>query len=147
MCTLPRSSGKRLAEYFNTKNPDDIAEGLRSVLAKQADIVDDQLQEYEVRGDEDMDSTLMRNLNQVFKNGAALHGLMKPKQGSQVQVNVGIGAGGTAQINSSEPREMAAVVVRELQDSLPPGTAITDDMVRDRLEQFANQEAIEGEVM
>lgn len=143
---MPGSDGKKLSDMFRTKNPDDIAEGLRSVLAEQADIVDEQLQDHKSRGNDDIDPELMKNLNSVFNNGTKLHNLLRPKPG----INIGIGINGASSVSvgaSSEPRELAAMVVRELEESMPPGTTITDEMVADRLNQYASQQAIEGEIV
>lgn len=143
---MPGSDGKKLSDMFRTKNPDDIAEGLRSVLAEQADIVDEQLQDHKNRGNDDIDPELMKNLNSVFNNGTKLHNLLRPKPG--INIGIGISGGNNVSIQSgSEPRELASMVIRELEESLPPGTQITDDMVRERLEQYASQQAIEGEIV
>ncbi|ADD80788.1 gp002 [Rhodococcus phage ReqiDocB7] len=149
MCTVPGSEGKKLADYFKSTNPAEIAEGMRSIVAEQADIVDEMLADHKARGTDETDPELMKNMNSVFKNAKSLHDIVNPKQkGPLVQIGIANGMPLPAINSSSDPRELAAMVVKELEAQLPPGTEITDEMVKMRLEQYVGaQKAIEAEVI
>lgn len=146
---MPSAEGRKLSELFRTKNAGDIKDALSSIVAEQADIVDEQLRDHKNRGTDDMDPELMKNLNSVFANGTKLHNIIAPKLPQPgVNVNIGIAGRVNAEIGQGDPRGMASFVIKELQASLPPGTPVTDDMVRNRLLEIqSGQQAIEGEIV
>lgn len=143
MCTVPGSDGKRLSDLLRTKDPEQIKEAMASIVAEQADIVEDRLKDFKAGNDDD---SLMKDMTALFKNSESLHKLIAPRQtGPLVQIGIGMSGQTSQAVVAGDPRQIAALVYRELEEQ-NPGAIITDDMVRDRIIQY-QQKAIEGEVV
>lgn len=147
MCTVT-NDGKKLAKFFESRNPVLIAEGMRSVAHKMAEHVDERLQD-EAGGNEYDEKT--KDLNQLFGMAAKLHALERPK-GPAVQVNVGIQNNPQQAIASRDTRAIASHVMLELQQYHRPED-ITDQMIAERIAYHEKQHEltqgspIEGEIV
>lgn len=133
MCTVS-NDGKKLAAFFETRNPTAIAEGMRSVAHKMAQHVDEKLQG-EAGGKEYDNKT--KDLNQLFGMAAKLHALERPK-GPAVQVNVGIQNNPMQAIAARDTRAIASQVMLELQQTHRP-EEITDQMIAERIAYHEKQ--------
>ena len=143
MCKLPGTPGKKLSDLLRTKDPEQIKEAMASIVAEQADLVEERLKD--VKGGND-DKDLMKDMTALFKNSESLHKLIAPRQnGPLVQIGIGM-TGQTSQVVvGGDARQIASLVYRELEEQ-NPGAIITDDMVRDRIKMY-QQKAIEGTVI
>lgn len=137
VCTVPGSQMKKLAEQFKTTNPDAIKEGMRQVLERQANVVDERLQDHESRGQDDIDPNLMKDMNSLFANAHKLYQLERPKPG--MNLNIGINASGVT-VQGNDPRQIAAHITAELEAAHGVGN-VTDEMVMQRLQEYQMAEA------
>lgn len=142
VCTVPGSEGKRLSDLLRTKDPEQIKEAMASIVAEQADMVEDRLKDHKAGND---DENLMKDMTALFKNSESLHKLIAPRQNGPL-VQIGMINGPTSQaVVAGDPRQIASLVYRELEEQ-NPGAIITDDMVRERISQY-QQKAIEAQVV
>lgn len=141
---MPGTEGKRISDLLRTKDPAQIREAMASIVATQADMVEDRVEAVKKGGDPD--DNLMKDMNIVFANSEKLHKLIAPRQNGPT-VNIGIGMNGnTSQVvTAGDPRQIASLVYRELEEQ-NPGAIITDDMVRERIMQYQTK-SIEGQVI
>ena len=143
MCTVPGSDGKRLSDLLRTKDPEQIKEAMASIVAEQADMVEDRLKDHKAGND---DENLMKDMTALFKNSESLHKLIAPRPtGPLVQIGIGMTGSTSQAVVAGDPRQIASLVYRELEEQ-NPGSIITDDMVRARIEQY-QQKAIEGQII
>ena len=143
VCTVPGSEGKKLASFFETRNADTIAEGMRSVAHKMAEHVDEKLQN-EVAGEEYDNKT--KDLNQLFGMASKLHGIERPK-GPGIQVNVGIQNNPAVKaVASRDSRALASQVMKELVAEGYKPDEVTDEMIETRI-KFHTQLAINAGVI
>lgn len=117
---------------------------MASIVATQADMVEDRVKAVKDGGDPD--DNLMKDMTAVFANSEKLHKLIAPRPNGPV-VNIGIGLNGSTSqaVTAGDPRQIASLVYRELEEQ-NPGAIITDDMVRDRIAKYQTK-AIEGQVI
>lgn len=143
VCTVPGSDGKKLSDLLRTKDPELIKEAMTSIVAEQADIIEDRLRDFKAGNDDD---NLMKDMNSLFSNSERLHKLIAPRlTGPSVQIGINMSGSTTQAVVAGDPRQVAAIVYRELEEQ-NPGQVITDDMVRERIMQY-QQRAIEGQIV
>ena len=143
MCTVPGSTGKKLSDLLRTKDPEQIKEAMASIVAEQADIVEERLKDYKAGNDDD---NIMKDMTALFKNSESLHKLIAPREkGPLIQNIIGVNGATSQAIVAGDPRQIASLVYRELEEQ-NPGVIITDDMVRERIVQY-QQRAIEGKII
>lgn len=150
VCTVPGAEPVRLAQMFNTRNADDIIDGLSLITSAGANRLERSMQTEQVIGD--IDPEVSKLMGQVFDQGVKLAKLLEPQRfssGSKVQVNVG--QGGSAEISTANPRQLAANIIQALVAQGVPRDKITPDMIQGFLENMANPEAgtkaIQGSVL
>lgn len=137
VCTVAGSEGKSLADHFKTGNAASIVEGLRSIVAVQADRVQQAI-DAETFSGEDADPNIDKMLNSVFKNGVTLAKLIDPAlRQPLVQVNNG-SASKPQEIDTSDARGLAAHVIAEIEASGVPRSAITEEMIDQYLQNHLN---------
>lgn len=164
MCTVGRTDGKRLADQFRTRNAAAIGEGLRRIVEAQAEIVDDEQDQFsalaskaEATGDpedvvdeveiERRRASLMRNMNSLFGNASKLYALDRPRAGVTVNVNsVGVGAQSVrVDPERDQARTLASKAMAELEAA---GVEPTDEAIQAQIASYAREaehEVIEGE--
>lgn len=150
MCTVPNSDGKRLAQMFGSRDPNKIIEALSEWNIKMAERTLDAL-DMEAPEKSALDPTINTALKNVFDNGIKLAKLVDPtlgeKKGGGTTVNVGINmTGGRPQVSShrvdqSDTRELAATVIAELEAEGYNRAAITEDMVKKKLQEYVIRDA------
>lgn len=91
-------------------------------------------------------------LNSLFSQGVQLAKLVDPSlRGAKVSVNVGVAAGGSAQIEAGNPKAIIAGVVRQFELEGVPRDKITPAMIEGALAGMASPEtqrrAIQGQVI
>lgn len=150
VCTVPGAEPVRLAAMFNSRNADDILDGLAKVQAASASRMERQLALENDLGDHDPELTKV--MAQVFDQGVKLAKLLDPKRfspGSKVAVNVG--PGGAQGLSAANPRQLVSGIIQELVNSGIPRESVTQEMIMGYLESMANpdqaQKAIEGTVI
>jgi hypothetical protein len=153
VCTLSNSPGKHLSDYFRSKDPHKIVEGLRSIVAKQADRVEQQIAE-EDPNDPKQSKQVDANLNSLFRNASTLAKMVDPSLRSGVNVNIN-GAGqlnGPSQVaailaNDNSPKAIAGGVLTEIEQRMGiPRDQITDDMIEQYIQENM-PEPVEAEVV
>jgi hypothetical protein len=150
VCTVPGSESIPLARMFNTRNADDIIDGLSLITSASAGRLERSMQVENALNDVDPNVTKM--MGQLFDQGVKLAKLLDPQRfspGAKVQVNVG--QGGAASISTSNPRQLVASVVQSLVDQGYRREDITQEMIQGVLEGMADAgsqtKAIQGSVI
>lgn len=149
VCTLTGSPGMNLASHFNSKDPTKIVDGLRSILAKQADRVEAQIEnEDPLEGDKNID----KNLNALFRNGVTLAKLVDPTLRGGINIGIAVGTGGSPVATmltgnqNLDNKAIAASLVAEIEQKTGlPRDQITDDVIDQYIED--NAEPVDAEVV
>lgn len=139
VCSLKGSEAVGLADAFGSRSVDVLIGGLSQLLKKNADRLEDAMA-VEENAAEGLDPEVTKLSKTVFDQGTKLVKLIDPSLagGPKVQVNVGVGAGGSAQVNTgSDPKQLMATVVAELEASGIPREAIDGDMIKGVLRNMA----------
>ena len=144
VCSLPGEETNDLARMFNTRDSDQIIDGLGTLVAANTRRLERGMKEEAVFGD--VDPNVTKLLGAVFDQGIKLAKLVDPalRGGARVQVNVG--AGGTASVAMANPKQLIATVFRQLEEQGIPRDQITAEMVKGTLEGMANPEAAQNAV-
>ena len=135
---MPESEPSELAKLMNSRDSDKIIQGLSALLGKEADRVQGAVEREEeaVKTGEGYDPQVTAMMKVVFDHGVKLAKLVDPKLagGTKVQVNVGGGlpAGTT-------PQQMAAAMIRQIEEEGTPREDITAEMVTERLQLMAGE--------
>lgn len=139
VCTVKGSEGMALADAFGSRNADVIMNGLSQLLQRNAERLEDSMAKEEADGELDPEVTKLSKT--VFDQGVKLVKLIDPSKagGAKVQVNVGVGQGGQANvgISGSSPKELMATVVAELEAAGIPRDEIDSTMVKGVLRNMA----------
>lgn len=150
VCSVPGAEPVRLAKMFNTRNADDIIDGLGTLLATNSNRLERGLRVEQIDGE--LDPEVSKTMGQVFEQGVKLAKLLEPQRfspGTRLQVNVG--AGGAAAISASNPRQLVAAAYRELEQQGFSREKITEKMIQGVLEGMVSpesrQKAIKGTVI
>lgn len=154
VCNVPKSPGEKLAKAFSSRDSSQIIDGLGNLLAMQSVRLGEAMDDENDFGEKNPEVTKM--MNSLFANGTKLAKLIDPSlNGAGTTVNVGVGAGGAAQVTTGNPNTVMAQIVRVLEDKGIPRDQITSDMVAGVLRamnggvtegSFMNPRAIEGVV-
>ena len=151
VCSVPDAEPAALANFFNTRNSDLIIQGLGVLVAANTRRLERGMGMEEAIGD--LDPEVTKLLNVVFSQGVQLAKLVDPNLRGGVKVNIGVGAGGAAQVavSSATPGELIGGVVRELEARGYKREEITPELVKSVLAAAANPEgvtkAIEGKLV
>lgn len=138
VCTVKGSDTVALADAFGSRSVDVLIGGLSQLLKKNAERLDDAIAREE-NGDDGLDPEVTKLTKTVFDQGTKLVKLIDPKLagGPKVQVNVGVGAGGTASIGVTDTRQLTAAIVAELESSGIPREQIDSTMIKGVLRSMA----------
>jgi len=148
VCTLPGADSKNLADMFGSRNADIIIDALGTLVAAGTRRLERGIKEENDFGE--MSPEVTKMMGQIFGQGVQLAKLINPALGggTKVQVNVN---GGSATVATSDPKQMVAVVMRELESQGIPRDQITPEAVMGLLSSMAQpartQQAIEGELI
>lgn len=150
VCSVPGSEPAALAKMFQTRDADQIIDGMGTLLALQARRLDRGVADENMYGE--LDPEVTKIANQLFTNGVKLAKMLDPARfsGPSVQVNVQQGAGAAA-IQAATPNQVLGGIVRELERRGIPRDQITPDMVTNLLTEMGGgggpSGAIEGRVL
>src|SRR5690606_15291253 len=116
------------ADYFKTRDSDQIIEGLSILTAANARRLERGMEAERVIGDTDKEVTKV--MGQLFKQGVDLAKLIDPnlRGGAKVQVDVGSG-GQAAIVGQVNPQQFAAGFIRELESQGYSREQITPEMI------------------
>ena len=149
VCSVPGAEPIKLSRMFASRDADQIIDGLGTLVATNTKRLERGLQYEEVDGE--LDSEVSKMMGQVFDQGVKLAKLVDPGRFSGPKVQVNVGSGGAASIQSSNPRQLIAAAVRELEARGIKREDITTKMMEGLLTGMNNPEsaqaAIEGTVM
>jgi hypothetical protein len=141
VCTVKGSETVGLADAFGSRNVDVLIGGMSQLLKRNAERLEDAMAVEEAAAD-GLDPEVTKLGKTVFDQATKLAKLIDPSLagGPKVQVNVGVGSGGSAQvaIAQSDPKQLMATVVAELEASGISRDEITSDLVKGVLKNMAN---------
>jgi hypothetical protein len=140
VCTLKGSEAVALSDAFGSRNVDVLLGGLSQLLKKNAERLDDAMATEAQDEDGKLDPEVTKLSKTVFDQATKLVKLIDPNLagGPKIQVNVGVGAGGHAQINAgTDPKQLMATIVAELEASGIPREDIDSTMVKGVLRNMA----------
>lgn len=147
VCSLNDSETSSLANLFKSRDSGAIIDGLGAVLSAQTDRLQRGMESEEEFGE--LDPEVTKIMNQVFSNGVKLAKLVDP---ALTKPLVNINNGTASQVANSNPKELGAAVVRELERQGFKREDITPQMFERMLLQMtggpqqSEPEAIEGRV-
>lgn len=144
VCTVPKSEPKELASYFRTRDVDSIIDGLSAVVQINSDRLEKGLAMEELTG---LDPEVTRIAKTISDQGEKLAKLIDPTLRSpKVQVNVG--SGSHVAVGISDPRQVVAAAIRELEQQGYKRDEITPQMMEAVLRGTGAQpREIEGTVV
>lgn len=148
VCSLPGADPTSLAKMFGTRDASTIMDGIGIILSAQAERYERGVMWEQVDGE--LDPELTRIAKQLIDGGSKLAKLLDPSlQNPGVQVNVS--PGGAAAVMTASPKQVVAGIMHEIESSGVPRDRITQEMVKDILNQMQSgtdkQKAIEGHVV
>lgn len=147
VCSVPGAEPTELARFFNSRNADLIIDGLGTLVAANTHRLERGLKYEEIDGD--LSPEVSKMMGQVFDQGVKLAKLIDPSLagGAKVQVNVN----GAASVSTTNPRQLIASAVRELESRGINREDITPEMIQGLLtgmnDESAKARAIEGTVV
>lgn len=151
VCSVPGSEPVALSKFFGTRDSSLLITGLGKILQLQADRVQQGMSDEEML--QEMSPEVSKQLDKLFANGVKLAKLVDPSlTGAKVSVQVGVGAGGTANINTGlTPQQVMAQVVQELENSGIARENITQEMILTVIRQMESgqqrqEKVIQGEL-
>lgn len=139
VCVLKGSETVNLADAFGSRSASVIMDGLTELLKRQAGRLEDAMSAEDASGK--LDPEVTKLASKVFDQGVKLAKLRDPSlSGTKVQVNVGVGSGGQANVSvsGSDPKQLMASVVAELEEAGIARADITSDMIKGVLKNMAN---------
>lgn len=149
VCSVPGAEPAELARFFQTRDSDMILDGLGVLVAAQTRRLERGMKQESDFGE--LDPEVTKLLNAVFNQGVQLAKLHNPNlRGAGVKINVGVGAGGSAQVvAASTPNELIGGVMRELEARGIPRDKITPDLIKSVLGSSGEsaRSAIEGHLV
>jgi hypothetical protein len=151
VCSLPDAEPRQLASYFNTRDADQIIDGLGTLMAAGANRLQEGMRIEGVLGDLDPEVTKM--MNQLFSQGEKLAKLVNPNLRGGTKVNIGVNGGqvGVQIGNGGGANSLVAGIVRQLEAQGIKREEITPQMIEGLLAGMAEgakkAEAIEGTVI
>jgi hypothetical protein len=150
VCSLT-GSGKNLAAMLQSRDSNQIIDGLGAIVGKQAERLERAMEDEEIFNELSPEVTAM--LNATFKNGVTLAKLVDPmlRAGPQVAVNVGAGAGMVTAGMVLTPQQVMSGVIAELEAQGISRSEITPPMVQTILRRMHAEDkrapkVLEGEV-
>lgn len=150
VCNLSGTQSKKLSDMAQSRDAGVIVDMLASIVAKQADRVDQALTNEQFQDvNEGLDPNIDKMLNNLFKNGTQLAKLRDPNLGRPlVQINNVNGAQPNQLVSNADPRGMISVIVQQLEDKGIDRADITEEMIADVLGGNQKElEAVEAEVV
>lgn len=149
VCSLPDSESRELSSFFRTRDSGQILDGLSMLVQKSAERAERAIKVEEVLGDINPDTTKL--ISQVFDQGQKLAKLVDPSLRAGPRVSVNVGANGAQITSGTNPRQLIASAIRELEGQGIRREDITPEMIQGLLEGMANpesaQRAITGTVV
>lgn len=155
VCAIEGTEMGDLARKLGTRNADSIIEGMLSLLAVQADRMEDALVDERTSGESNPEVT--RQMNSVFKNAGVVAKLIDPNlngKGTTITNQTLNVHGSPTAVNMAAPRQVMSAIVKELEQAGIPRDEITLEMVKGILVQSGQdaepipaRQAIEGAVV
>jgi hypothetical protein len=148
VCTLPKTEAKDLVRMFGSRDAETIIDALGNLVGRQASRVERGMAEEEILGI--LDPEVGKQLTSTIDNGIKLAKLIDPSRAGGAQVNVNVGAqGSAAQVQMVNPNQMVGQIVREIQQRTGiPAAQITPEMIATQMQLMAGgQQVVAGEVM
>jgi hypothetical protein len=150
ICTVPGADMSDLSKFFRTRDSGQIMDGLSELMAMNANRLVAGAAAEEDMGE--LDPEVTKIMGQIFDQGVKLAKLADPSlRGAKVAVNVLQQGGGTTQISASNPKELLAGAIREIERQGIKREDITSKMIEGMLSGMTNPDqrdrAIEGTII
>lgn len=147
VCTVPGAEPVPLSRLFNTRNADDIIDGLGTILAASTNRLQKATEWEQIDGELSPEVTKM--MGQIFDQGVKLAKLLEPQRfGSGAKVQVNVGQGGAASVSTADPRQFVAAAVRELrQQGIEPTPEAIQSLIAGMMNPEGQTKAIQGTVI
>lgn len=132
-CRIPMAEIGEFAKLFGTNKSSDILAGLRMLVQRSAQRLDDAIQTEDI-GAEGLNKAITGLSAQVFNQGLNLAKVLDPnlRASPKIQIAVnGAAATVTSGTSSADPRQFSARMVKELQSSGVPLDKIDSQVVLD----------------
>lgn len=134
VCSVPGSDPAPLAKHFNTRDPDQIIDGMGRLMALQANRLERGIREEDEYAE--LNPEVTKIANQLFTNGAKLAKLLDPARFAGPSVQVNVGAGGQAAMPQNANQVLGGII-RELESRGIARDQITPEMVQGMLAEMA----------
>jgi hypothetical protein len=139
VCTVKGSDTVALADSFGTRNAQTIIGGLLELTKRTAERYDDAAAKEEANGELDPEVTKIGKT--LFDQGVKLAKLIDPAlNGPKVQVNVGVNGNAQVAVSNTDPKQVMATVVEQLEAAGIPRHAIDGDMIKGVLRNMAQSD-------
>lgn len=135
ICALGDSDVAEFADQFDTRDASTIVDGLGSLLRVQAQRASEMREEEQASGDTN-DAHLTKTLEGIFDRALRLARFLHVPTDKGVPGATNVSIGGT-QIMSSDPKQLMAAVTAELEGRGIAREDITEEMIRNVLENPA----------
>lgn len=141
VCSIPGSEPAKLANFFNSRNPDAIIDGLGVILAASADRLERGITEEQEYGGKDgaLDPEVTKLTTAIFANGEKLAKLIDPKRFATAKVAVQVNNAGA--VGSGSTQSLVAKAYAELAGRGFTPEQITPDLIARMLNPDAAIEA------
>lgn len=138
VCVVPGAEPKRLAEFFGTRDSDQIINGLSILVQGQMTRVEKALHDEAAR-DKGMDPEVSKEITNAFTNGVKLAQLVDPglRPGAKIQINNNLNTQTREQVANANPTQLVSQVIRELELNGINREDITSEMLEDALSAMA----------
>jgi hypothetical protein len=148
VCSVPGAEPIPLSRMFKSRDADTIIDGLGTLVAANAKRLEKGIRFEEIDGD--LNPEVSKTMGQVFDQGVKLAKLLNPSLSGGPKVQVNVGPGGTASVAEVNPRQLAAMAVKELEQRGIPREDITGEMIGTLLTDMADEgkrtKAVQGVV-
>jgi len=150
ICTVKGNDVSELSKFFRTRDAGQIIDGLSELLSRNADRLDRGMESEDDLNE--LDPEVTKIIGQMFDQGTKLAKLVDPSlRGAAVAVNVLQTGGGQSAVSYTNPKEMLAAALRELERNGIARKDVTSEMLEGMLSGMASQanasKAIEGTVL
>lgn len=134
VCSVPGSEPAELAKHFQTRDVDQIIDGMGTLLALQARRLDRGVSDENLYGE--LDPEVTKIANQLFTNAAKLAKVVDPQRFAGPSVQVNVNNGNAAAIQAATPNQALGSIVRELELRGIPRSEITPAMIGNLLAEM-----------
>lgn len=143
VCSLPDAEPVELATFFKTRDSDRIIDGLGTLIAINTRRLERGLNDEEMLGE--LDPEVSKIIKQISDQGVKLAKLVNPALGTP-RVGVYVGPGGTASVAATNPKQLVAAIISELEARGIQRQDITPKMIEQLLSEKVEPQPVRAQV-